>query len=193
MFFSAKVTNSEQLSDEEVLVKSLTEPAYFAILTERYQSKLLAKAKQLLPYNPETAQDVVQDTFVKVYLYGPRFKKQEGASFKSWIYRILINTCFTHYQKIKRDREATLRIDEETMQFVDPESLKEFNHRLDTDLVSSLIAKLPLMLRRVSQAYFIDGLDYDQIAIKEGVTEGVIRTRIHRAKKQIEKFKSLTI
>lgn len=194
MIFSSTITSdTENLTDEEVLTKSLSEPVYFAILVNRYEERLLNKARHILGGQEEAAKDVVQDTFVKIYLYGPKFKKQEGASLKSWIYKILVNTCFTHYQKLKRDREATLRIDEETMQFIDDGVVAEQERKLDLDLVSSLIAKLPLLLRRVSTYYFMDGLGYDQIAEKEGVSEGVVRTRIHRAKKQISKFTSLAV
>lgn len=193
MFLTPQLSDAENLTDEEVLAKALVTPAYFEILVGRYEQKLLSKAHHILTNNEEAAKDVVQDTLVKVYLYGPKFRVQEGASFKSWIYKILVNTCFTHYQKIKKDRDATMRIDDETMQFVDESMKGNFERKLDIDLVSSLVARLPLMLRRVSTYYFIDGLDYDQIAEKEGVTEGVVRTRIHRARKQIEKFNSSPI
>ena len=88
-------------SDEELLARSERHPSLFAAIVERYQAAFLRKASQVVG-DQEEARDVVQETFVKIYRYAGRFEKQEGASFSSWAYKILMNTSFTHYQKRKR-------------------------------------------------------------------------------------------
>jgi RNA polymerase sigma factor (sigma-70 family) len=95
-----------------VLAKSYEEPRLFELLVERHEQAFLRKARNIVKTD-EASQDVVQDTFVKIYMYGRNFKPVEGAKFTSWAYRILINTCFLWYKKNKRDREFSTLIDED--------------------------------------------------------------------------------
>ena len=81
------------LKDEEILAASLEKPAFFKILVDRYQEAFLRKALSILR-RQEDAEDIVQETFVKIYFNGKKFKKMEGIEFKSWAYKILINTSF---------------------------------------------------------------------------------------------------
>jgi len=94
------------LQDEEVLARSLKHPSLFALLVRKYEAPFLRKAESIIR-SRETAEDIVQETFTKIYLNASKFKKQEGASFSSWGYRILINTALTHYARAKRRGEMT--------------------------------------------------------------------------------------
>ena len=102
----------EEKSDEEVLELSIEQPNLFAVLIDRYQEAFLRKAGSVIR-NKEDAEDIVQETFTKIYLYAAKFQVQEGASFKSWGYKILMNTSFTHYKKRKRHLGATADLDPE--------------------------------------------------------------------------------
>src|SRR3989344_3093502 len=99
-------------TDEEVLAASVAHPSLFALLVRKYEEPFLRKALSIVRAQEE-AEDVVQEAFTKIYLNAAKFKKQEGASFSSWGYRILINTALTHYQKQKRDRTSHAELDEE--------------------------------------------------------------------------------
>ena len=94
----------QDLSDEEILNISISKPDIFSVLITRYEEAFLRKARSIL-HGKEDAEDIVQETFTKIYLNAPKFKKQEGASFKSWGYKILINTSFTYYQRLKKKRK----------------------------------------------------------------------------------------
>ena len=56
-----------QLSDEEILSLSTENPNHFELLVDRYQQKFIDRAFYILR-NKEEAADIVQDTFVKIYL-----------------------------------------------------------------------------------------------------------------------------
>ena len=90
-----------ELTDQELLQLSLKRPAVFEVLVSRYEDAFLRKANSVL-HNNEDSEDVVQETFTKIYLNAGRFQPQEGASFSSWAYKILINTCYTFHQKRKK-------------------------------------------------------------------------------------------
>jgi RNA polymerase sigma-70 factor, ECF subfamily len=89
-------------SDEDVLRASIISPEVFEVLLERYEEAFLRKAKHIV-YSHEDAQEVVQDTFTRIYIYADKFIPQTGASFSSWAYSILIHQCFTRYAKIKKN------------------------------------------------------------------------------------------
>lgn len=176
------IADLEKARDEEILTLSLARPSVFAILVDRYQAAFLRKARAILR-NDEDAEDVVQETFAKIYLYGGKFKKQEGASFSSWAYKILVNTSFTHYQKRKRERAARIEIDPEIFaMFPDKESRTSEKDSF-ADYVASVIARMPRDLGRVLTLHFLEGLPQAEIAGLEGVTVGAVKTRVHRAKK----------
>ncbi len=177
-------------SDEEILALSVTNPEAFSVLVERYEEAFIRKASRVIFNDPETVRDIVQDTFVKIYLNAGKFKIQEGASFKSWGYRILLNTCFTKYKKLKGERVFLSDLDPEIQELVpskDEATLQE--SKLDTDYVLSLISRLPVILGRVLRLYSVEGKAQKEIARIEGISLGAVRARIHRAKKEIKKMK----
>ncbi len=176
-------------SDEEVLAVSVTNPDSFSVLVDRYQEAFLRKANYIIKNDPETARDVVQDTFVKIYLNAEKFKVQEGATFKSWGYKILINTCFTKYKKLKGEQVFLTDLDPEIQELVPSKyDINSFEQKLDTDHVLSLISKLPVILGRVLRLYSVEGKPQKEIAKIEGISLGAVRARIHRAKKEIKKM-----
>ena len=180
------------LPDEEVLSLSLKHPSVFAELVRRFEAPFLRKAQSIIR-DEEEARDIVQEAFVKIYLNASRFKTQEGATFSSWGYRILINTALTHYAKRKREGAHTAQLDEEIWQLVPDKNLRQFEKKELTDEIASVLVRMPPLFARVLTAFFIEGKPQEQIAQEEGVSVGAIKTRVHRAKREFERiYKSLT-
>src|SRR3989344_9227290 len=102
----------QEYKDEELLTRSLGNPAYFKLIVEKYQAPFLRTALRVVK-NREDAEDVVQDAMVRIYRNAEKFKTVEGATFKSWAYRILINTSINVYNKRKRERVAVVSVDSE--------------------------------------------------------------------------------
>lgn len=172
--------------DEELLFDSLKKPSLFGLLVERYQAPFRNKVRGILG-DREEIDDIVQETFVKIYLYGKRFQVQEGASFKSWGYKILLNTTFTHYQKLKKDDGALVRVERELYEAFPDEKEPQ---RETIDLVASVLSQMPKQLARALKLHFLDGMPQKEIAALEGVSISAIKTRIHRAKKEYKKISS---
>jgi RNA polymerase sigma factor (sigma-70 family) len=173
--------------DEDVLSASFKYPYLFEILVERYEDAFIRKAKSIVR-NDEVARDVTQDTFVKIYLYGRKFKPVEGARFSSWAYRILINTCFVWYKKLKREREFFSILDEEMEAVLPHDDQGERARMLDRDYLESMFGRLPETFARALRLYVIEAKDYKEIAKIEGVTESAIKVRMHRAKSEMRKI-----
>ena len=180
-------TKADDLSaykDEEILAMSVSKPDLFKILVDRYQEAFLRKARAILG-NKDEVYDIVQETFAKIYFNANRFKVVPGASFKSWAYRILINVTFTHYGKLKKDREALAEIDPEFYESL-PDKNDKFGKDIIRDFVESILTRMPKDLANVLKLHFIDGLPHKEIADAEGVSVGAVKTRVYRAKREFK-------
>lgn len=177
------ITDTDEWTDEEVLVASVSDPDLFVHVVRRYEAPFMRKARKVL-YRQEDIEDVVQETFTKIYLNAGRFEKVEGASFKSWGYTILMNTAFTKYRKVQREMGRTAELTPEHFESL-PDDVHEESFRLElSDYVISIFAKMPDHLARVLELHFIKDLPQQEIAVAEGVSVGAIKTRVHRAKAQ---------
>ncbi|MBI2099720.1 MAG: RNA polymerase sigma factor [Candidatus Vogelbacteria bacterium] len=180
----------ETKTDEEVLAFSLKQPAVFEILVNRYQATFLKTGGRIL--GNTAAEDAVQDTFVKIYLNAGRFQVRVGASFKSWAYRILLNTCYTAYQKVKRERAAVSQVDAAVLAATvgDP----RWEHQADKiflEQVLTALSRLPVILGRIFDLHCLQGKSSSEIAVLENISENLVRVRLHRAKKELRKLTPL--
>jgi RNA polymerase sigma factor, sigma-70 family len=179
-------------SDEEVLWASFKYPYLFELLVERYEAAFLRKAKHII-HDDEAARDIVQDTFVKIYLYGKRFKPVDGAKFSSWAYKVLMNVCFNWYKKIKREKDFFAVLDDDLEAALPADDSSAIEEKLDRDYLESMFARLPETFARILRLYVTTGKDYKEIAAQEGTSEGAVKTRMHRAREEMRKIsKDLT-
>lgn len=179
-------------SDEELLAAALARPALFAELVARYEAAFLRKAQGIVR-SREEAEDIVQETFTKIYLHGKKFSPQEGASFSSWGYRILINTALTHYAKRKREMGTRADLEPELLALVPDKDLRQFEKKEFADLVASVLTRMPEPFARALTKFFLEGKSQEEIAREEGVSVGAIKTRVHRAKQAFkDAYESVT-
>ena len=178
-------------SDEDILTASIRHPSLFAILVRRYEEPFLRKARTIVRER-EASEDIVQEVFTKIYLNAGKFKKQEGASFSSWGYRILINTALTHYAKRKREGRVGQTLDEEIWALIPDKNLRQFEKKEVMDVVASVLSRMPAPFARALTLFFIEGKLQEEMAHEEGVSVGAIKTRVHRAKKEFKKIYQTT-
>ena len=80
-------------SDECLMARvSNADREAYAVLVTRHSSAFLALAERLLS-NRLLAEDVIQDVFLKIWLYADKFNPDSG-KFTSWFYRVVSNKCF---------------------------------------------------------------------------------------------------
>lgn len=175
----------EVRTDEEILEKSLMNPRLFEELVNRYEEAFVRKALYILK-DREAAADAVQDAFVKMYRHAARFTPEPGAGFKSWAYRILVNTCFTAYKKRKNEGVFLADLEPEFQELVADRAVAEEREReLNRDEVRSFLAKLPEGLSRPMRLHFLEGKPHADVAAIMGISEGAVRARVHRAKVEL--------
>ncbi len=176
-----------EMKDEEILRAALDEPAMFEMLTERYQEPLMRAALRVVR-NHEEAEDIVQEAFVKMYRNAEKFQKLDGIEFKSWAYKVTINTAITHYRKLKRGEFAV----EDPGVFQEPGG--EF---MDTRIsfsadakaaVARLLEKIPPHLGSVLRRYYLEDKSYRTVAEEEKISIPTLKMRLFRAKKLFRKI-----
>lgn len=171
---------SNGLPDEEVFLLSQSKPEIYALILKRYKEAFLRKAKMVMKTD-EAAEDVVQETFTKLYLKAKYFESRGEGSFKSWAYRVLMNTSFTHYQKAKRG-EVVAFTDEFAEVFPDLKQLEGKEQKELADYINSVLTRIPDHFAEVLNKFFLEGKSQEEIAAEEGVSVGSIKTKVYRAK-----------
>jgi len=177
---------TEDASDEDILRASVSHPSLFVVLVRKYEESFLRKALSIVRQREE-AEDIVQEAFAKIYMHAAKFRQQEGASFSSWAYRILINTALTHYVKRKKESGRQVELDEEIWALIPDRNLRQFEKKEIADEVASVLVKLPESLAKALGMFFLEGKTQEEIAREEGLSVGAIKTRVHRAKKEFRR------
>lgn len=170
------------LPDAEVLSRARKAPELFSILVRRYEAPFLRRARSIL-FSPEDAEEAVQDTFTKIYLYADKYRPQEGASFSSWAYTILNRVAYTKYRmrSVERGKRAELLPEHyESLPDARAEFLEDLTIR---DEVVAALAKLPETAAKILRLQFVEGKSQEEIAASEQLSVPAVKTRIHRAKK----------
>lgn len=186
-FASSDGLPADGMKDEEILRASQDEPALFEMLVDKYQEPLIRAALRVVR-NREEAEDIVQEAFIKMYKNAEKFRKMEGIEFKSWAYKVTINTAITHYRKLKRGE--FLAEDPAIFQEPDVEMADvRVAHRADAKAaVASIFEKLPGHLRAVLHSYYIEDKSYKTIAAEQKISIPTLKMRLFRAKKIFKKL-----
>ncbi len=141
---------------------------------------------------PETAQDLTQETFINVYRGLGSFRGD--SKFYTWVYRIAINTAKRALKRPAQGAEQSLD-DVETFQLeADSNPLFEVdNANPETELASKQLAEavaramaeLPDDMRQALELRELEGMSYQAIAEVMGSPLGTVRSRIFRAREWV--------
>lgn len=184
LWFSA-TDDARELSDEELLQRATAQPWLFAVLLDRYETAFLRRATHIIR-DERDAEEIVQDTFTKIYLNAARFSPQEGAKFSSWAYRILLNTSYTYYVKRRKTGERFTALDPEFEHLIADAALDP-EHHTARDAVERVLARLPGHFAAVLRLHYLERWPHQDIANLAGEPVGAVKARIHRAKAAFRK------
>lgn len=136
----------------------------------------------------EAAEEVTQDVFLKVYHHLKFFRFE--ASFKTWLYRIAVNTALNMAKKRSRLVEREVECEEEVLAVLgDPETAsKNLQAKEAEERLKKLLEKLNPDHRACIVLREIEGLDYQAIAKNLGVNLNTVRSRLKRAREALMAF-----
>ena len=178
---------------ETLLIDELREGdmAALAILVEKYKRLVYRVAVQITK-NHEDANDVMQDTFLKVYESIHSFRKD--AAFETWLYRIVVNHATNLVKRRERRRESPLsgtsemEIHPDLRRAADLASNPHLNleRKERQRWVTQAINSLPLKQRTVVILHEFEGLTHPEIASILNCSEGTVRSRLHYARHKLK-------
>ena len=180
--FTMGIVDTEPLTDEALLELSLSSPSAFETLIARYQTQFLSRA-QSVTGSRDTAEDVVQDAFVRIYRFAPRFRGEEG-SFRAWSLTILMNVARTHYRKAAKERGQMAPLDPDHYESLKDDSIleREGHEEYAKEVIAKALSRAPKEVATILELAFIKDLPYKDIAVELGLSVAAVKTRVHRAK-----------
>jgi RNA polymerase sigma-70 factor (ECF subfamily) len=182
----------EQLkgADDTAVVSAFLagEERAFAVLVERYQTRLLNFIYRTIG-DRDRAEDLVQEVFIRVYRHLHRFDRSK--KFSTWVYTIASNLAKNELRNRSRNPLVLFQTiqgasDEEDrpLQFEDttarPDDLYRKRHL--RELVEDTVAKLPEHHRQVFVLRELEGKSYEEIAEITDCNLGTVKSRLNRAR-----------
>lgn len=159
----------------------------FDYLVKRYRRRIM-RVVSMLVFNPEDAEDAVQETFLRAFRGLKGFRNE--ASFFTWLYRIATNVSNNHLRKKLRhelifsgvnfDRSFTNSMLENSVELDTPELLLE-GKQVESS-IRLAIAQLPDDIREALALQLYESLSNDQISKRLACPSATVRTRIFRAR-----------
>jgi RNA polymerase sigma factor (sigma-70 family) len=150
-----------------------------SVLFERYHRALFGFFYRVLG-DRTTAEDLVQDVFVRVLKYRHTFRPQ--GTFEPWLYQIARNTR-RDFTRSHRAMDALE--DDMDMPTAAPGPGVRFEQQEDAALLKEALRRLPPHKRELIVLARYRGMDYEQLAALMNADVGTMRVRLHRAIRQL--------
>ncbi len=186
---SLKEQKTAELSDEELIHRFQDGDIYaFDAIVNRYKDQLLNFAYRFLN-NPEEAEDVVQETFLRIFRNKHAYR--EIAKFSTWVYTIAGNLAKTELRKRKRRKYLYLSdmgYDDKEYEIVDPSANteKEVESLFQEKIIQKAIDELPPRFRQVILLVEIQELPYEEVSKIMRVPLGTVKSRVNRARLKLQ-------
>lgn len=176
------------MQDEKVFIEELLNPKTqnkaFQVLLQEYQKPLYHHIRNIV-LNHDDADDVLQNTFVKVFRYLKDFKGD--SKLFSWMYRIATNEAISFLnQKAKKHNTTTEAIQ---TKIVDNLQAEEYFDGNDIQIkLQKAIHLLPEKQQLVFKMKYFEELKYEEISEMLGTSVGGLKASYHHAVKKIEEY-----
>lgn len=173
----------EELSDNEIIAKSLDDLDYFSCLYLRYEQRMLDYIVKISSFTKDEAQDILQEAFVKVWKKLNEY--DDGIKFSSWLYRIVHNQTIDCWRKNMKHIRDTEDISHKSDIETSDGKLDEQKSDLESDL-NKLLDVLPLKYKEILILKYYENLSYDEISDVLKLAPGTVAIRLNRAKKALK-------
>ena len=169
------------MMDEKKLIKNLKkgkEEAYYELIN-RYGDKLL-KTTYLIVKDEKEAEDILQETFIRVFKYIKNFKG--GSSLYTWIYRIAHNVTMDFL----KSSIPTIPYEDYHESKDDIEDITLLN--IEIEYLKAALDNLNFIYKQVLIFFYFEELSVKEISEILGEKEGTIKSRLSRGRLELKKF-----
>lgn len=169
--------------------------AAFESIVNRYKNKVYNFVYRMIS-NPEDAEDITQEVFLRVYTRIHRFRGD--SSFQTWLFRIATNLCVDRGRKLKRQVQQATSLNQPLADHGEegsgagrdiPDLLSDPYRAVARDelqqVVQDGLGRMSEKLRAVVVLYDIQGLSYEEISQTLGVPMGTVKSRLFNARAEL--------
>lgn len=173
---------------DELLVKSVLagDETAFELVFERYR-RFVAHLVSRFFYQREEIEEIVQQSFTKIYFSLENFRGEREKSFSSWLSKITINLCFDELRRRQRRPENNFgdlsdeengileRVAQTTEESAESSLIKR-------DLAEKLLSKLEASDRLALTLFYGEDFSVEEVAELVGWSASNVKTRLFRAR-----------
>lgn len=153
-----------------------------ALLIEGYGRAY--RTAYLIMRDPADAEEAVQEAFLRVWRFRDALPDGEGV--QPWLYRVLVNTCYSQLRKEVPRRERSAGDDAlRTMAAPGPPPDAAATSAVTADTVIDALADLPDQLRVPAVLRYWTGLSEKEIGIAIRRRPGTVKSRLHEARRRL--------
>lgn len=172
-------------TNDQIIINQILEgdSNAFAVLVDRYKDLVFTLALRMIK-NREEAEEVSQDTFIKVFKNLNKFKGK--SKFSTWIYRVAYNTCLDRIKKLKREFNV-VTIDEFT-----ENQVKSLDNALDQIInderkqdIQKCLQLLPSDDSFLLTLFYFEELSLEEISKVVGLTANNVKVKLFRSRKKL--------
>lgn len=128
------------------------------------------------------AEEVVQDTFVKVFRALPAFDRRQA--FRPWLRTIIVRTAINHFRRLSQPNTVLGMDSLREHPFVENQALQ---HLQQEDLYR-LLQMLPPAYRLVFNLHVLEGYTHPEIAELLGISIGTSKSNLAKARRKLERM-----
>ena len=155
----------------------------FSVLVERYKDLVFTLAMRMLK-NREEAEEVSQDTFIKVFKKLSSFKGD--SKFSTWVYKVAYYSCLDRLKTYKREY-GKVAINEFTAHQV-----KTLDNAFDAlvevekvEVIQQCLQRLPSEDSALLTLFYFEEQSLDEIATVMGITANNVKVKLFRSRKKL--------
>jgi RNA polymerase sigma-70 factor (ECF subfamily) len=168
-------------TDAETIGRCLAgDRSAYRLLYEAHRDLLFNIARRM-HRNPQDAEDSVQEAFIRIVRFLPRFRGE--CRFSTWACRILMNTCLS---QLRKTRPPVAGFKGNGVQIADRAA--DGGVAPVKMILEQEIARLPLGFRTVFILHEVEGFSHEEIAHMLDVTEGTSKSQLFKAKRVLRKW-----
>src|SRR6266850_2957358 len=152
----------------------------FRLLYESHKDSVYSIALNFTGGNHETAKDIAQEVFLKLFSSLKSFRG--NANFSTWLYRVVVNACMDEHRRRRRYLSLEDSVPQEKVASRQSQERDACKNQLAREVGIAIAAlspklRLPIVLR------YVEGLSYEEIARALGCSAGTVASRLNRGHK----------
>ena len=156
----------------------------FRLLVEKFKSPMYWHIRRMV-VSHEDAEDVLQETFIKVFRYLDDFRYE--CSFSTWLYRIATNECLRLLDKRKDHVVSSEEMQTDLMEKLMASEYVDYDDAMEVKFQKAILT-LPEKQRLVFNLRYYDELKYEEISKITDTKVETLKANYHFAKERIKKY-----